>query len=171
MRSLDGQVATFHVGQKYPVLTGGFLGPSTYGGLPSFNFEDLGLVLKVTPHVHGMDEVSLEVDAEFKVLSGQSENGIPVISSRKLQSKVRVKEGEWGVISGLMTMSEALTISGVPGISTLPAIGRALRQTNRDVENTEVLVLMRPLLVDVPPDQFLTRTFWVGSEARLQIPR
>jgi Flp pilus assembly secretin CpaC len=96
---------------------------------------------------------------------------MPVISSRKIESKVRVREGEWGVISGLMTRSQALTISGIPGVSTLPVIGRALRQNNRDVEDTEVLLVMRPLLVDVPPDQFLTRTLWVGSETRLQILR
>jgi len=171
MLSLDGQTATFRVGQKYPVFTGGFLGQTTYGNVASFNFEDLGLVLKVTPHVHGMDEVALDVNAEFKVLSGQSENGIPVISSRKIESKVCVREGEWGVISGLMTRSQALTITGVPGVSTLPVIGPALRRNDRNAEDSEVLLMMRPLLVDVPPDQFLTRTLWVGSETRLQILR
>ncbi|HWR54445.1 MAG TPA: hypothetical protein VN428_25280, partial [Bryobacteraceae bacterium] len=63
MRSSDGQPATFHVGDKYPIVTGALLG-ANFGIPPAFNFEDLGLVLKVTPRVHGLEEVTLEVEAE-----------------------------------------------------------------------------------------------------------
>ncbi|MBI1790483.1 MAG: hypothetical protein HYR60_23365, partial [Acidobacteria bacterium] len=88
LRSTDGQAATFHVGDKYPVLTGGYFGgvdsnnPSAYRPPPQFTFEDLGLVVKVTPKINGREEVSLNVEAEFKVLAGQALNGIPVISNR-----------------------------------------------------------------------------------------
>jgi Flp pilus assembly secretin CpaC len=171
VRSLDGTPATFHVGNKYPIMTGGFVGQQASNGIvPSFNFEDLGVSLKVTPHANGMDEVSLDVDAEFKVLSGQSLNGVPVISGRKLESKVRVRDNEWAVIGGLMSTTQAKTITGVAGLSTLPVVGPVLRKNDKDDEGTEVLILMKPMLVNPPPDQFVTRTFWVGSEARLEIP-
>jgi general secretion pathway protein D len=171
VRSLDGAAATFHVGDKYPIVTGGFLGPQqSFGIAPSFNFEDLGLILKVTPHANGMEEVSLDVDAEFKVLTGQALNGIPVISDRKLQSKVRVRNGEWAVVAGMMSTTEAKTITGIPGLMHLPVIGTALRKNDKDLESTEVLILMRPVLVNVTPDQFVTRRLWVGSESRLEIP-
>jgi general secretion pathway protein D len=176
--ALDGTAATFHIGQKYPIMTGSLVttGTSTTttsnGSVyaPSFNFEDLGLALKVTPHVHAMEEVSLDVEAEFKVLAGSSLNGIPIISNRKLQSKVRVRNGEWGVIGGMMSTSEARAITGLPGISSLPGIGAALRKNTRDDSGTEVLVIMRPVLLNVPADQFVSRTLWVGSEMRLEIP-
>ena len=69
---------------------------------PTFNFEDLGLVLQFTPHVHGAGEVTLELDTELKALTGQSVDEIPVIANRKLQSVVRLRPGEWAVIAGLL---------------------------------------------------------------------
>ncbi|MGE5644828.1 MAG: type II secretion system protein GspD [Acidobacteriota bacterium] len=171
VRSLDGSAATFHVGNKYPILAGGFLGQdAALGVVPSFNFEDLGVVLKVTPHANGMDEVSLDVEAEFKVLSGQSLNGIPVISSRKLESKVRVRNSEWAVIGGLMSTTEAKTLTGMAGLMNIPVLGTALRKNDNTRDSTEVLVLMKPTLLNPPPDQFMTRQLYVGSEARLEIP-
>jgi general secretion pathway protein D len=171
--SVDGSPATFHVGSKYPIQTGGFLGSQQTSGLgvaSSFNYEDLGLMLKITPHVHGMEEVGLDVEAEFKVLAGASLNGVPIVNSRKLQSKVCVHDGEWAVVGGLMSTSQARTITGIPGLSTLPKIGPVLRKNDRDDEDTEVLVVVRPVLVTLPPDQSAERTLWVGSEARLAIP-
>ena len=45
--------------------------------------------VKITPHVNGMDQITLDVEAEFKVISGKSINDIPIISSRKFNTKIR----------------------------------------------------------------------------------
>jgi general secretion pathway protein D len=176
VRSLDGEAASFHVGARYPILTATLVGNtsttpgSALANVPSFNFEDLGLVLKVTPKVHGTEEVSLDIEAEFKVLSGEVSNGIPAIATRKLQSKVRVRDGEWALVAGMMSTTDAKTITGVPGLSQLPFAGRALRRTDRDRTRTQVVLLLRPILLHPPPDDSLTHVLWVGSETRLDIP-
>ncbi len=146
------------------------MGQSVAGAIPSFNYEDLGLTVKVTPHVHGMDEVSLDVEAGYEVLAGQSSNGVPALGQNKLQSKVRVREGEWAVLAGLATTSEARTITGPAGLDRLPVIGTVFRKNDRDDESTDVLVVLRPTLINLPPDQYVGRTLWVGSETRLAIP-
>lgn len=170
VRALDGSAASFHVGDKYPIATAAFLGTEGTDIPPSFNFEDLGLLLKVTPHVHGTDEVSLEINAEFKMLSGQSSNGVPIIANRKLESKVRLRHGEWAIVAGLMTQQEARAISGIWGLSSIPVLGRLLRKNTIDRSSSEVLMLIKPRLIHLPPAEMVTRPFWVGSDARLQIP-
>ncbi len=110
------------------------------------------------------------MDAEFKVLGGEALNGIPIISSRKFESKVRLKNGEWGLVSGLMNTTEARNISGLPGISNIPGLGRFLRQNDRDQRTTEVVLLIKPQLLSLPPSEIITRGVWVGSETRMNIP-
>jgi general secretion pathway protein D len=170
LRGTDGEPVTFHVGDKYPVATGGLLGGSILGLPPQFNFEDLGLSLKITPQVHGLEEITLEVQAEFKVLAGQSLNGIPVISNRKFDSKVRLKGGEWGIATGVMSTTEARNITGIPGLSQIPALGHLFRHTQTDRTSTEVVLLFKPRVVTLPASEIVTRGVWVGSETRMKIP-
>ena len=177
LRAVDGTPSSMHVGEKFPVLTAGYFGPasSSQGGTvytppPSFTFEDLGITLKVTPRIHGMDEVTLDLETDFEVLTGDSSNGIPIISSRKLASKIRLKEGEWGAVAGLLTSSEARTISGLAGLSNIPVLGQLFKQTNKDENTSEVLLIIKPTLLNLPADQFLTPTIWTGSETRPVTP-
>jgi hypothetical protein len=177
VRTVDNQAASIHVGQKYPILTAGYFGPQnfstggqTYTPPPSFTFEDLGFSLKMTPHIHGMEDVSLDVESEFKLLSGAALNGIPVVANRQFKSTVTLKEGESAVVAGMMSTSEARTISGLAGISTLPLVGRFLRQNNHEDDGEEVLVVIKPRLVTAPPTEALTPVVRVGSEERPFIP-
>jgi len=177
VRAVDGTPASMHVGEKFPVLTAGYFGPasSSQGGTvylppPSFTFEDLGINLKVTPRIHGMDEVTLDLETEFKVLTGGSNNGIPIISSRKLTSKIRLREGEFGVIAGLLTSSEARTISGIAGLSNIPVLGSLFKQYNKNESTSEVLIILKPMLLSPPPDQIVTPPIWTGSDVRPLTP-
>jgi len=177
IRAVDGTAASMHVGEKFPVLTAGYFGPasSSQGGTvyrppPSFTFEDLGVNLKVTPHIHGMDEVTLDLEMEFKVLSGETSNGIPLISNRKLTSKIRVREGEWGVVAGLLNSSEARMIHGIAGLSSLPVLGPLFKQYTKDESVSQVLMILKPTLLSPPPDEMVTPPIWTGSETRPLTP-
>jgi general secretion pathway protein D len=163
----DGQAATLHVGDKYPIQTNGYFGATTTSGTvytppPSFNFEDLGLLLKITPHVHGMDDISLEVESEFKLLGSTSVDGIPVISNRKFQSKVRLTTGEWAVLAGLMTQSEGRTVSGIAGLSVIPA----LRSNTGNKDRGETIIVLKPHLLNLPPTETPTKAAWIGTETK-----
>jgi len=168
--AVDGMPSTLHVGDKFPIATNGYFGSTTGTGQvfappPTINFEDLGLVLKVTPHVHGVDEVSLDVDAEFKLLGAGSVDGIPIVSARKFESKVRVGTGEWAVLGGLMTGSEARTMTGIPVLSSIPL----LRENKTTHEDSETLIILKPHLMILPPTETATWRAYCGTETRLPV--
>jgi hypothetical protein len=147
-----------------------YTGGTTYAPPPAFNFEDLGLVIKATPHVHGTGEIGLELEAEIKLLTGQSNDGVPVIAQRRLQSQVQLRNGEAAIVAGLLQTDEARSILGTPGLSSLPVIGTLLRQNTKSRDSTAVLIIVKPVLVGLPPDQAVPHTFWVGTEARPLTP-
>jgi general secretion pathway protein D len=168
LRALSNQKATLHVGERYPILTGSYGVPIAGGYVqpPAFNFEDLGLNLTVTPLVHDAKEVSLDLEANYKVLTGQSLNDIPVIANRSIKQDVRLKFDEWAVVSGLLESDEARTIAGLAGISRIPVLAELTSKRTHQTSTDEVLVLLRPVLVTLPPNEALVHTIRTGSESR-----
>ncbi len=173
IRSLDGQQATVHVGDNYPVLTGRTLASAGEQQLlypPSISFEELGFSLQLTPRASAAGDVTLHIDAEFKALTGQAVDDLPVIANRKLQSTVRLQSGEWAVIAGLMNSSEARTVSGLAGFSRIPLVGSLLRSNQRDRAMSEVLVILKPTILGLPGREGASATLWVGPDPRPRLP-
>jgi general secretion pathway protein D len=174
--TLDGQAATLHVGEKYPLVTATYSGGSSNqvgqgfaSGLtapPSVTFEDLGLVLKVTPAVHDGGEVTLEISSEFKVLGATDANGNPAISTRKYEGKVRLRLDESAIVAGLLGTVEGETINGIAGVSSIPLIGRLLRTNNINKSSDQILLVLRPHLLNVPPWEFGSTPIWLGTETK-----
>ena len=177
MRALDSQASQLHVGEKYPIVSMNFIGDTTgaqpgtiFSPPPTFNFEDLGLNLKLTPKVHDAEEVTFDVEAEFKLLGAGSLNGIPVISNRKFATRVRLRFDEAAIISGLVTQNDVRTLSGPAGLLNIPVLGGLLGQTDRTKDDIQVLLSIRPVLLTAPPTEASTRPIWTGTEVRNRIP-
>lgn len=169
LRSVDGLPATLHLGDKYPIISQQFMGAATLGSFgmaPTFNFEDLGLTLKITARVHDGEEISLQVEAEFKVLGSGSYNGIPVIANRKFASTVRMRNGEWGILAGILSGTEARSVSGLPGLAQVPILSKVLAQNTRAKDEGQALIVIKPHIIDAPVAE-PAQAIYVGSEGRL----
>ena len=144
--------------------------PQSYVPPPQFTFEDLGFSLKVTPHIHSADDVALDVEAEFKLLSGTAFNGIPVVANRQVKSTVSLRQGQWAVVGGMMNSTEARTVAGLAGVANIPLIGRFLRENTTSKDTQDVLIVIKPRLLTPPASETVTRKVRVGSEERPFIP-
>jgi type II secretory pathway component GspD/PulD (secretin) len=69
-----------------------------------------------------------------------------------------------------MTASQARTLTGIAGLSNLPLVGRLLRKNDIDTESTDVVVVLKPTLLNLPPGESVNRSVYLGSESRLIIP-
>lgn len=172
-RSVDGQPATFHVGEKYPIITQQYAGSvasgtqgNVYAPPPSFTFENLGVEVKVTPKIHGTEAVTLAVESTFELLAGQSVNNIPVIGRREFKASVRVPDGEWSVVAGMLSPTESKSTSGFWGLEQIPLIGNLFRSTTKNETRENLLIAIRPHLLSLPPDQTVARPLRVGSDSR-----
>jgi len=157
LRSGQGKEATFHVGERYPILNASYapvfnsaaisqvLGNQTYvPPFPSVSYEDLGLNLKTTAVIHGDGDVSLKLELQLRSLTGSSSNGVPVIGNQEYQGSIRLRDGEPAVIAGEITTNDQYTISGIPGLAAIPGLNQALLDNNRMKEDDELLIMITP---------------------------
>jgi general secretion pathway protein D len=168
--ALDGQVASLKVGEKYPIITSAYIGPKgpaeNTGIPPAVQFQDLGLILKMTPTVQSNGEISLDLDAEQNALNGAFNDGIPVITSRHFQGLTRLVDGESAIVAGLMQNSIIETLGGFPGISRIPLLGRLFSTTTKTEMVGQTLIVVTPHLVSLPPWESPSPVLWVGTETK-----
>jgi len=125
--------------------------PSNQTAYPSAEYVDLGLKVKATPHLHGDDEVTLQLEFDIKSLTGSSVNGIPILSNRNVEQTIRLRENETSVLSGIIERSESRTMSGLPWTSRPPGIGLLTGEDNTNNQQIETLILVTPRAVRLPP--------------------
>ena len=121
----------------------------------------IGLVMNVTPFITRDQEVILNVRPTISrilnfaedpspALAGQTEvrNLIPEIQIREMESLLRVQSGNVAIIGGLMQNKVDNRAAGVPGLQQLPVLGRLFTHEIRDIEKTELLVFLKPTVID-----------------------
>jgi type II secretory pathway component GspD/PulD (secretin) len=113
-----------------------------------------------------MDEVSLDIEAEVKLLTGQSVNGVPVVSNRSLKSVVRLKTGEWAAVAGLLDTNEDATSRDWPACRRSLFLGPLVSTHEHDKSRDEVILLMRPRLLSIPPGDHVPSSILLGTDAR-----
>jgi Flp pilus assembly secretin CpaC len=160
LRSSQGSEATFHLGERYPILNGTYapafnsaaisavLGNQSYiPPFPSVSYEDLGLVLKAKPVIHGNGEVSTTLDLEVRSLTGQSSNGVPVIANQEYHGSIRLRDGEPAVLAGEITTNDQRSIAGIPSVAAIPGLNWAVSDNTRMKEEDELLIMITPHVV------------------------
>lgn len=161
LRAEHGKAATMKVGERYPIVSATFsassgatsllssLGINT-GGLaatsvptPQFSYEDIGMILKATPQVHGK-LISLDYELTVRAIGATEANGLPDITNREMKGTISTEDGEAVVVAGLVDRSEMASINGIPLISEVPGLGDAFSVHTKERTADELLVVIKP---------------------------
>ncbi len=155
IRASDGQKASLKIGERVPVATGSFQpGIGGVGINPlvntQFNYIDVGVNIDITPHVHGLDEVTLKLAMDISdVDSYQNIGGIsqPVIGQRKIEAEIRMKEGEVNILGGIMEDTQTRALSGIPGLASIPLFKYLFSSTQKENMTNEIIFVLIPHIV------------------------
>ena len=148
--TMDNEEAYIVVGQNVPFVTGSVSTGSTGTVNPYTTVErkDVGITLKVIPHIGDNGTVRLEVEQEVSAVQankGQAQD--LVTSKRAIKTAVLAEHGQTVVLGGLISDNTLLSRQGIPGLSSVPYLGRLFRADARSNEKRNLLVFIHPTIV------------------------
>jgi general secretion pathway protein D len=150
VRTVDGQPAKIHVGDKVPLQSGSI--QQALGGSMStmYEYHDIGIKLDVLPKYHLDDSIFVDLNIEVSSLGqnlGTANQPAYAIGTRNVHTTMILREGETAVIGGLISEGESHSLHGIPGISGTSLIGRLFANVGDSGTRTELLLTITPRLV------------------------
>jgi general secretion pathway protein D len=152
----DNQEAWIQVGQYVPFIAYTQL---TDTGITnnSYQWEDIGIILNVMPHINPDGLVIMDV---YQEISDLTETTVPLsatttakaLAKRAAQSRVAIRDGQTIVIGGLMADRSTDTERKVPLLGDIPGLGALFRRTVTTKTKTELLIFLTPHVAKVPDD-------------------
>lgn len=154
--TLDNQPAEIIVGSNIPIVTGqvtseaaGVTNPFT-----TYEREDIGVILKITPQINHADAVTLDIVQEVETIAetpvGSGLNGARdiVTNKRSVTTKVLVQDDDILVLGGLISDEKQEIVSKVPVLGDMPLVGRLFRSTTQRAVKRNLMVFIHPVIVD-----------------------
>ncbi len=176
---LSGEMAQVQIGGEIPVPTafapafgggaaagnagGGGAAAATPGVFSSVEFVPFGVQLQIRPLVGEDDTITLDVQplvvTPDSVLTNtiRESTGAAVATTafqtRALRTSSRLQDGQALLIGGLLSNNTSTNTASTPGLRSLPLVGRLFQGVNRNDQNTELIVLVNPVILREPvPD-------------------
>jgi general secretion pathway protein D len=153
LRTSEGVAAQANFGERVPVPVTTFA-PIAAGGvqtqpITSFNYENIGVNIDITPRTHHDDDVSLAIKIQVSSISGTGFGGLPTFGNRAISTVIRLKDGETNMLAGLIRDDERRVMGGIPGLSDLPIIGPLFANNRRESQETDIILTLTPRIVRV----------------------
>ena len=153
LRAQVGMSAQAQFGERVPVPVTTF-SPIATGGvnqqpITSFNYENIGVNIDITPRTHMNNEVTLALAISVTSISGTGFGGLPTFGNRLVKTTIRLRDGETNMLAGLIRDDERRTHRGIPGLSDIPGVGRLFGHSRDEREQTDVILMLTPRIVRI----------------------
>ena len=146
----DNGEARITVGENRPYQTRATTDQSG-GTFESFEYRDVGKILKITPHVTENRLVrmnlSLEVTNIDRLSTALTSTTLPVTQKRTVDTTVIVKDKQTVVIGGLIEESTSTNQSKIPVLGDLPILGWMFRNTQEEGQKTNLYIFLTPRVI------------------------
>jgi general secretion pathway protein D len=169
LRTSEGVTASARFGDRVPVPVTTFA-PIATGGTPqqpitSYQYENVGVNIDIMPRTHHDDDVTLQLSIAITSISGTGYGGLPTFGNREIKTVIRLRDGETSLLAGLIRDDERRIMDGIPGLSDLPLVGKMFSHSQRQTEQTDIVLTLTPHIVRVLDlNESDLRPFKVGRE-------
>jgi type II secretory pathway component GspD/PulD (secretin) len=136
--TLNNTEATLLVGETYPVVT-----TNLQTGYPTVTNVDIGVKLRVTPTIGDDGSITAELHPEYSQIMGFN-NAFPIVATRKVDSTLRVQDGQTIVLGGLFSEIDSDTVTKLPFLGDIPVFGNVFRNRQRSHTRDEVVFYITP---------------------------
>lgn len=150
--TLDNQKAEILVGQNVPFQTGSFTTSASGADNPFTTIErqDIGVTLKVTPHINEGASLRLEIEQEISSIAPTSQgvNAVDLITNkRSIKSTILAEDGQVIVLGGLIQDDVTHSDSKIPLLGDIPLLGRLFRSSKDTHIKRNLMVFLRPSVI------------------------
>ena len=180
VRATDGGKSSLLIGSTIPVVSGSLNSAvATPGAIPyattQFQQVPIGTAIEFAPHVNGPEDISMHVKVDISNLLQRIQiAGIeqPVIGKQTDEADIRMKDGEVSILGGLTDKELNNSLSGVPGLTSLPVLNYIFGSRNKIKTDNEILLVLTPHIIRAP-DPVINDDLGVyaGSERVIRVNR
>jgi general secretion pathway protein D len=153
--TIDNQEAQIIVGSNIPIITGQSTGDasSTENPFTTYERKDIGVTLKITPQINANKSLTLNILQEVQSVAETANSSLAaaqdiVTNKRSISTKVQVADNDTLVLGGLISNGRQDVQSKVPILGDMPLIGGLFRSTHTQNTQQNLLVFIRPHIVD-----------------------
>ncbi len=177
LRGTEGQKVTLNLGEEVPVPSTTFTalgqGGAAANPLVSFTYRPIGVIVEMTPRVTYEGEIILDLVLENSA-RGQDSNiagqTLPAFASRKVTTRLRLRDGESNLLAGLLREDERRSLRGFPGLLRLPLLQQLFADNDTNIRQTDIVMLLTPRIVR--SHQLTTRdlsSIYIGTQANMAV--
>ncbi|MCD4785812.1 MAG: type II secretion system secretin GspD [Candidatus Eremiobacteraeota bacterium] len=154
--TLDHKEAIINVGSIIPFATG--VKFDTNGQpIVTYDYKDIGLELKITPHVSQGKYVKMEVKQKIQDVTDYIQQNlgalgyvVPVVSTREIETNITVGNAQTIIIGGLVSKKTIDSIKKVPILGDLPILGFLFKNRQKQHDKTTLFIFLTPHIIETP---------------------
>ncbi|HWW86363.1 MAG TPA: FecR domain-containing protein [Vicinamibacterales bacterium] len=177
LRGAEGTKLSLVLGDQIPIISTSYTPIATGGAgvnpLSSYQYKDVGVNVDMTPYVTNEGDIRLDMTVESSTRKADvtiAGVNIPSFGTRKVTSRLRLRDGESNLLAGLLQESERKSLTGFPGAIHVPVLKELFSANDQEIDQTDIVMLLTPHIVrthEITEDDL--KPIYIGSQQNLGI--
>ena len=151
--TMNNEEAEVKVTQEIPLITGSYTSSTasvsgTTSPFETIQREEVGTILKVTPHISEGDVIQMKIEQEDSSPGAKLTDSADISTNkRSIKTTILIEDGGTIVLGGLMQDTVTESEDRVPGLGAIPLIGNLFKSRSGSRQKKNLLVFLRPKIL------------------------